>query len=157
MKHYLIKIVCVILYPICFGCSSHNVTPKDFTEVTYIVSFTGDTTDFIGRISANTISANSFLESESFQDKGNNQFSDNQFDKEYLLTLKTLNDNNNAVVNFVITALCVTDGPTKSLYGKIVKRNKNNILWTEKFQINSIPKDDTQHPDYTEYSFSTSF
>ncbi|HBI57559.1 MAG TPA: hypothetical protein DDY12_00705 [Porphyromonadaceae bacterium] len=102
---------------------------------------------------------NSFLESESFQDKGNNQFSDNKFDKEYELTLKTLNENgdDNKVVNFAITALCISDGPTKRLYGKIVKKNRSNILGIEEFQINSIPKNETPYPDYTKYSFSTSF
>lgn len=159
MKHFLIRITSVILYFICFGCSNHNVSPKDFTEISYIISFTGDTNDFIGRISANTISMNSFLESESFQDKGNNQFSDNKFDKEYELTLKTLNENgdDNKVVNFAITALCISDGPTKRLYGKIVKKNRSNILGIEEFQINSISKNETPYPDYTKYSFSTSF
>lgn len=92
-----------------------------------------------------------YLTSDSFENGGNNLFSDSGFKESYELTLKSY-DHSNPTVTIQCTALCISDKKL-SMTMNVYKMSFDGSVLQDEFTFKSYPKDSP--PSYEDYSYQT--
>ena len=141
-----VLIICNLLIGLnLVSCEKSEPPSYEENEDSIFITFSGDTYDFKGYVTAELASGNGVLTSSSFTTNKINYYSAKDFNKSYDLKLKYI-VGNDPKVKITLTALCISDNPL------VLKINVYKLNYNGSY----ILKEDVEIPSYKDSSVLSS-